>query len=119
MLEMTGQSKIREVIQKRRYKREKCHCTGIIYDRENKTKSICATFDMSLGGTRIVTDSKLAKKEYEITIGKKKFLGSVVHLEERHSSMMDKKSYYYGIQFKKILNESDFQQFIKSCKGAF
>jgi len=119
MLEMTGTSKSKVVVQKRRHKREKCHCTGTIYDRANKTKGICATFDISLGGTRIVTDSQLAKKDYEITIGKQKFIGKVVHLEERHSSMMDKKSYYYGIQFKKMLSESDFQKFIKSCKSTF
>ena len=107
------------VEQKRRHKREKCHCNASLFDRQNKTKVICATFDISVGGTRIVTDSVLAKKEYEIVISKKKLLGTIVHREERHSTMMDKKSYYYGIQFKKPITPAELKVITGGCNGGF
>ena len=117
---MVLNSKTNKVIeQKRRHKREKCHCSGSIYDRQNKSKIICATFDISVGGTRIVTDSVLAKKEYEVVIGKKKLLGTIVHVEERHSSMMEKQSYYYGIQFKKPISPAELKTIKSGCDGGF
>lgn len=90
--------------EKRRYVRAKYHASGYIYDVANKAKIVCATFDISEGGLRLITDRVLNGSKYEVLLGKNKFSGKIIFKERRSSAMMDKSAYYYGFQFAKPIS---------------
>ncbi|MES0492155.1 MAG: PilZ domain-containing protein [Leptospirales bacterium] len=90
--------------EKRRYVRAKYHASGYIVDNSKKIKVVCATFDISEGGMRIITDRELNGAKYEIVLGKNKFSGNIKFKEKRSSAMMDKSAYYYGFQFAKPIS---------------
>ena len=101
---MTGSDK--KFSEKRQHTRTKYHATGYIYDVLKKTKVVCATFDLSEGGLRFITDRELNGAKYEIIIGKNKFSGKIIFKERRSSAMMDKSAYYYGFQFTKPISSN-------------
>lgn len=103
----------------RRHKRVKFHMRTEIRGVDDKERVKCATFDLSEGGLRIITDSRLKSKKYEIVMGRKKFNAKVVHEERKESSLMGSVVYYYGMQFIKPITSETKNQLMAIAQSQF
>jgi hypothetical protein len=98
----------------RKHKREIVHLATVMVGIERKDKVKCATFDISEGGVKVLTDSELLSSNYEIKLGKMKIFGKVVYKEKRASQIMENPSFYYGFKFVKPITGDMKNQMILS-----
>ncbi len=114
---MNGEKTIQK--NQRRYSRIKFHMRTEIRGAEEKDRVKCATFDLSEGGIRVISDHRLKSKKYEIHLGKHKFMARVVHLEKKESSLMSSEVFYYGMQFMKPISAETKSQLVALAQAQF
>ncbi|MDH4262751.1 MAG: PilZ domain-containing protein [Spirochaetia bacterium] len=87
--------------EKRKFRREIFNYKVELLSHNSKNKIKCASFDLSEGGIRVVTNVELKDQAYTVYIDNYKFNAHLVFEEARKSTMMDQYAYYHGLRFEK------------------
>jgi c-di-GMP-binding flagellar brake protein YcgR len=85
--------------ERRLHKRDIFNFKIEVTSEDKKSVFKCASFDLSEGGLRIVTNTKLKENFVIVHINKQRFTAKIVHMEQRRSSVMNDLAYYYGLKF--------------------
>jgi len=99
--------------EKRRHKRHNYQTRVEIESLTTKSRYKGASFDISTGGIRIVTNKELVGSEFIISLAGYKMKARLVHSETRESSMMDGVAYYYGFRFNQELTPETAKKLFK------
>lgn len=89
----------------RQYKRELFNWKTELRALDSKERVLCATYDLSEGGVRIVSNIELKSNKYTIYLGKYKVPARVVYKEKRPASFAEGDIFYYGMQFLKPISK--------------
>ncbi|MDH4200374.1 MAG: PilZ domain-containing protein [Spirochaetia bacterium] len=105
---------------KRKYKRIIFNCPIELVSTKNREQIKGASYDLSDGGIRIVTNRELNDPEYLVVIGNKKIPAKLIYEEKRNSSMLNQTAYYHGLAFQKLINPEIRKYFMElAVKNGF
>jgi len=107
------QARVRD---KRRYKRELFNYKIELVNPLTKMKIKCASFDLSEGGIRVVTDIELKDPKYIVIIDKFKLNAKLIYEEARKSTMMERTAYYHGLEFEKPIDSATKVKLLKDAE---
>jgi len=102
--------------ERRRYKRSIFNYKVEVHSQNGKTRVKCASFDISEGGIKVVTNVELKENAYVICIDNFKFNAHLMYEEARKSTMMDQHAYYHGFRFDKPVSLEIVRKLLKNAE---
>ena len=91
--------------EQRRHRRDIFNWKTELRSLESKERVLCATYDLSEGGVRVVTNTELKSGKYTVYLGKYKVPAKIIYKEKRPASFTEGEIFYYGMQFIKPISK--------------
>lgn len=102
--------------ERRKHRRHIFNYRVEIWTANGKNKIRCASYDLSEGGIRVVTNIELKDMDYLVILDGHKLGAKLIYEEKRLSTMMNQTAFYHGLRFTHPLSSTDKDRLLKASQ---